>query len=127
MFSWAQPSYCKTQEQYFVSKAPFMVFVASRQAMEVMGHEIGEANIKFAQKIVFPHRKRMVYFKHHGLFHLKSHINCGHEGRNNGMKHCATSIMPKNGLDQAVQILHLNAMMKAGNKSIYICHRSNFE
>jgi hypothetical protein len=30
MFSWAQPSYCETEKEYFLSKALFMKFVASR-------------------------------------------------------------------------------------------------
>jgi hypothetical protein len=33
--------------------------------------------------------------------------------------------MPQNRLDRAVQTLHLNATMKAGNKSIDVCHKSN--
>jgi hypothetical protein len=41
------------------------------------------------------------------------------------MKHCATPVMPQNRLDKAVQTLHLNATMKAGNKSINVCRKSN--
>jgi hypothetical protein len=67
----------------------------------------------------------MAYFKRHDLFHLETHTNCGHEGTNNGMKHCATPVMPQNRLDKAVQTLHLNATMKAGNKSIDVCRKLN--
>jgi hypothetical protein len=112
MFSWAQPLYCKTEEAYFLSKALFMKFVASRQVREVLGLGVGNAIIKFARESVI-------------LFHLETHTNCGHEGTNNGMKHCATPVMPQNCLDRAVQTLHLNATMKAGNKSIDVCHKSN--
>jgi hypothetical protein len=52
-------------------------------------------------------------------------MNCGHEGTNNGMKHCAAPVMPQNCLDRAVQTLYLNATMKAGNKSIDVCRKSN--
>jgi hypothetical protein len=59
------------------------------------------------------------------LFHLETHTNCGHERTNNGMKHCATPVMPQNRLDKAMQTLHLNATMKVGNKSIDVCRKSN--
>ncbi len=125
MFSWAQPFYCETQEEYFLSKALFMKFVASRQVGEILGMQVGESIVKFARESVFPHEERMAYYKRHSLFHLETHTNCGHEGTNNGMKHCATPVMPQNRLDRAVQTLHLNATMKAGNSSIHLCHKSN--
>jgi hypothetical protein len=118
MFSWAQPSYCETEEEYFLSKALFMKFVASRQVREVLGSGVGEAIIKFARETVIPQEERMAYYKRHGLFHLEAHTNCGHEGTNNGMKHCATPVMPQNCLlDRAVQTLHLNATMKQAAKA----------
>jgi hypothetical protein len=80
-------------------------------------------SLKFAQESVIPHEERMAHYKRHGLFHLETHTNCGHEGTNNGMKHCATPVMQKNRLDRAVQMLHLNAAMKAGNKSSDVCHK----
>jgi hypothetical protein len=86
---------------------------------------VGEAIIKFARESVIPHEERTAYYKRHGLFHLETHTNCGHEGTNNGMKHCATPVIPQNRLDRAVQTLHLNATMKVGNKSIDVCHKSN--
>jgi hypothetical protein len=125
MFSWAQPTYCESEEEYFLSKALFMKFVASRQVREVLGCGVGDAIIKFARESVIPHEERMAYYERHDLFHLETHTNCGHEGTNNGMKHCATPVMPQNRLDKAVQTLHLNATMKAGNKSIDVCCKSN--
>jgi hypothetical protein len=74
---------------------------------------VGDAMIKFARESVIPHEERMAYFKRHDLLHLETHRNCGHEGTNNGMKHCATPVMPQSRLDRAVQSLHLNATMKA--------------
>jgi hypothetical protein len=62
MFSWAQPLYCKTEEEHFLSnKALFMKFVASRQVREVLGLGVGEAIIKFARESVIPHEERMAY------------------------------------------------------------------
>jgi hypothetical protein len=78
-----------TEEEYFLSKALFMKFVASRQVREVLGLGVGEAIIKFARESVIPHEERMAYYKRHGLFHLETYMDCGHEGTNNGMKHCA--------------------------------------
>jgi hypothetical protein len=55
MFSWAQSSYCNMmEEEYFVS-----LFIASRQAMEIMGCGVVEAIIKFTRKNAFPHEERM--------------------------------------------------------------------
>jgi hypothetical protein len=57
MFSWAQPSYCETEEEYFLSKALFMKFVASRQVREVLGLGVGDAIIKFARESVILTKK----------------------------------------------------------------------
>jgi hypothetical protein len=62
VFSWAQPSYCETEEEYFLSKALFMKFVASRQVGEILGNGVGEAIIKFARESVIPHEERMAYY-----------------------------------------------------------------
>jgi hypothetical protein len=105
MFCWAQPSYYETEEEYFLSKALFIKSIASRQVQEVLGSRVGNAIIKFARESVIPHEERMAYFKRHDLFHLETHTKCGHEGTNNGMKHCTTPVMPQNCLDRAVQTL----------------------
>jgi hypothetical protein len=89
MFSWAQPKYCESEEEYFVSKSLFMMFVASTQVREVLGEVAADAIIKFARESVIPHEERMAYYKRHDLFHLETHTNCGHEGTNNGMKNCS--------------------------------------
>ena len=125
MFSWAQPSYCETEEEYFVSKALFMMFVRSSEVKEILGIVPVKAIIKFARENVFPCEDRMSYFKRHDLFHLETHTNCGHEGTNNGMKNCSSPVMPQNRLDRAVQTLNLNAQMKAGNTSIKVCRKAN--
>jgi hypothetical protein len=88
MFSWAQPLYCETEEEYFLPKVLFMKFVSARQVMKILGFGVGEAIIKFVRESVIPHQERMAYSKHHGLFHLKTHTNCGHEGTNNGITLC---------------------------------------
>jgi hypothetical protein len=44
MFSWAQPSYCETEEEYFVSKALFMMFVRSTQVKDILGIVCVEAS-----------------------------------------------------------------------------------
>jgi hypothetical protein len=75
-----------------------MKCVASRQVREVLGLGVGEAIIKFSWESVIPHEERMTYYKQHGLFHLETHTNCGHEGTNNGIKHCAAPVMPQNRL-----------------------------
>jgi hypothetical protein len=65
-----------------------MKCVAPSQVGEILGCGVGEAIMKFVRASVIPQEERMAYFKeHHGLFHLETHTNCGHEGTNTGMKH----------------------------------------
>jgi hypothetical protein len=118
MFSWAQPSYCETDEEYYVSKALFFMFVQSRDVKEILGSVYVEAIINFARKNLLPQEDRMSYFKRHDLFHLETHTNCANQGTNNGMKNCSAPVMPQNRSDQAVKTLHLNAEIKAANAKI---------
>jgi hypothetical protein len=125
MFSWAQPSYCETEEEYYVSKAFFFTFVQSRDVTEILRSVYVEAIIKFAPKNVLSQEDRMAYFKCHDLFHSETYTNCAHDGTNNGTKNCSTPVMPQNRLDWAVKTLHLNAEIKAANTSIKVCQKSN--
>jgi hypothetical protein len=123
MFSWAHPSYCETDKEYYVSKALFFTFVQSREVKEILGSVYVEAIINFARKNVLPQEDQMSYFKPHDLFHLETHTNCAHKGTNIGMKNCAAPVMPQNRLDRAVKTLHLNAEIKAANTSIKISQK----
>jgi hypothetical protein len=121
------PSYCKTEEEYYVSKALFFMFIQSlAEVKEILGSAYVETIIQFARENILPQEERMVYFKHHDLFHLETHTNCDHAGTNNGMKNSSAPVMPQNRLDRAVKMLHLNAPeIKAANTSIKVCQRSN--
>jgi hypothetical protein len=108
-FSWAQPSYHESEEEYSCSKAFFLMFVQSKQVRNILGIPTVQAIIIFAHENVFPHEDRFCYYKHHDLFHLETHTNCGHEGTNNGMKNCSSPVMPQNKLDQAINALDMTA------------------
>jgi hypothetical protein len=125
MFSWAQPSYCETKEEYICSKALFLMFVQSKQVKDILGIPTVEAIIAFARENVFPHEDRFCYYKRHDLFHLETHTNCGHEGTNNGMKNCSSPVLPQNKLDRCIKTLDMNAKMKAANTSIMLCQKAN--
>ena len=125
VFSWAQPSYCETEEEYLVSKALFMIFVQSNQVKDLFGSIFVDSVVTFVRENVFPHEDRFCYYKRHALFHLETHTNCGHEGTNNGVKHCSSPVMPQNRLDRAIKTLNLNAEIKALNTNIMVCHKTN--
>ena len=125
IFSWAQPSYCESEEEYFVSKALFMQFIQSHQVQDLLGSVSVQSIVSFVRENVFPHEDRFCYYKRHGLFHLETHTNCGHEGTNNGIKNCSSPVMPQNRLDTAIKTLNLNADVKAQNTQIMVCSKSN--
>jgi hypothetical protein len=125
IFSWAQPSYCETEEEYLLSKALFMTFVQSYQVRDLFGSLFVEAVVCFVRENVFPHEERFCYYRRHSLFHLETHTNCGHEGTNNGVKNCSSPVMPQNRLDRAIKTLNLNAEVKAANTRIMVCYKSN--
>jgi hypothetical protein len=126
IFSWAQPSYCETEEKQFVFKALFMKFVQSNQVQDLFGSGFVESVALFVEVNVFPHGDNFWYYKWHGLFHLESHTNCGHEGTNNGKKNCSDPVMlQKNQLDQAIKNLNINTDIKPLNTSIMVCHKTN--
>jgi hypothetical protein len=92
-----------------VSRALFMMFVCSRQVMDILGIVCVKAIIQFARENVLPHVERMY---------------CGQEGTNNEMKNCSSTVMPQNWLDPAIATLHLKANIKAANTSIKVCKNS---
>ena len=125
MFSWAQPNYCETPEEYIVSKALFLKFVQSNQVKVLFGEIFVHAVIDFVRESVFPHEERFCYYLRHSLFHLETHTNCGHEGTNNGVKNCASPVMPQNNLDRSIKTLSLNAEIKAANTSILVANKTH--
>jgi hypothetical protein len=90
----AQPDLCVSEEEYKVSKALFMQLVKSNQAKVFFGSAFVDSVVLFVWEKVFLHKDRICYFKRHGLFSLETHTNCGHEGTNNGVKHCSSPVMP---------------------------------
>ena len=125
IFSWAQPSYCETQEEYFVSKALFMKFVQSKQVRTLFGAIFVHSVVDFVRESVFPHEERFCYYKRHALFHLEIHTNCGQEGTNNGVKNNASPVMPQNNLDRTIKTLSLVAEVKAANISILVGNKTH--
>jgi hypothetical protein len=102
-----------------------MKFVQSNQVKDLFGSCFVESVVLFVRENVFPHEHRFCYFKRHGLFHLETHTNCGHEGTNNGMKNCSSPVMPQNRLDRAIKTLNFSADIKALNASIMLCQKTN--
>ncbi len=125
IFSWAQPSYCESEEEYLVSKSLFIQFVQSYQVESLFGKDFIASVTRFVRENVFPHEDRFCYYHRHGLFHLEIHTNCGQEGTNNGVKNCSSPVMPQNRMDTCIKTLNMNADVKAANTQIMVCHKSN--
>jgi hypothetical protein len=53
LFSWAQPEYCETEEEYFVSKALFLMFVQSNPVKDLFGSSFVDSVLLFVQKMFF--------------------------------------------------------------------------
>jgi hypothetical protein len=91
----------------------------------LFGEIFVHAVIDFVRESVFPHEERFCYYLRHSLFHLETHTNCGHEGTNNGVKNCASPVMPQNNLDRSIKTLSLNAEIKAANTSILVANKTH--
>ena len=102
-----------------------MKFVQSNQVKDLFGLIFVESVVLFVRDNVFPHEERFCYFKRHALFHLETHTNCGQEGTNNGVKNCASPVMPQSRLDGSIKTLNLNAQIKAKNTSLMVCNKAN--
>jgi hypothetical protein len=113
MFSWAQPRYCLSREEYNVSKALFLYVLRTTDVTDILGEDATKTIISFARNFVFPHEEHFCYFLRKDKFHLDSHTNCGHEGTNNGLKHGAAPVQPQNRIDRAAQTLSFNADVKS--------------
>ena len=125
MFPLAQPNYYITHEELQLSVALFLRYPKSKSIVHLLGLDACGDIISFAKDKVLCNAEHFVYYKHHSPFHLEAHTNCGHEGTNNGIKHCAASVSPQNKLNTSVEILTFNAEIKAKNTSIEMCTKSN--
>lgn len=124
MFSWAQPGHCITEEEYMVSKALFLSFVAGTVVLDALGETARDVIFNFVNGHVFTQENHFTYYRRHHIFHLDSHSNTSHEGTNNGIKHCAVPVMPQNTLENSVSTLSFNAELKFLNTKIRVSHKS---
>jgi hypothetical protein len=81
IFSSAQPSYCKSEEEYHLSKALLMKFVQLHKVKDLFGSGFVDSVVTFVRGDIFPHEEIFCYYKRHSLFHLETHSNYGHEGK----------------------------------------------
>ena len=109
MFSWSQPMYCTTKQEYEISKAIFLIYIQSEAAIGAIGSAHSESILQFVRHHVFPHETSFAYYTHHDVFHMEVHTNTAHGGTNNGIKHCSVPIRPQNTIDRAARKLNLGA------------------
>ena len=65
MFSWAQPHFCITYEEFEVSVALFLHFVQSKSVVNILGQDACGDIISFAKEKVLPNAEHFVYHRRH--------------------------------------------------------------
>ena len=125
IFSWAQPEFCLSKSEFELSVALFLNYVSSQSVVNILGQDACGDIIEFARSKVIANKDHFVYYLRHSLFHLNIYTNCGHEGTNNGIKHCAAAVSPRNSVHKSVGTLNFNAKKKAKNTCIKMCSKSN--
>jgi hypothetical protein len=125
LFSWAQPGYCETEEEFLVSKALCVAFLKSKEVGAVLGDEAGKLIIDFIRQYISPHEAKFCYHIKHFIFHLETHSNTNLEGMFNGIKHGSTPVGPQNSMDKAITVLMDNADIKIKDTMIEMWSKTN--
>jgi len=105
IYSWAEPGYCETEEEFRLSYALFVKFLDSSLVNETLPTGAALIIKEFVRGRVIPHTEHFCHYTRHGLLCFGSHTNCGLEGLNNGTKNSATGVRPNTTLDKAVTVL----------------------
>ena len=118
MFSWAMPMYCDNKDEFQLSVTLFVKYVESDGVKSILGEGAVSSILKLLCESVLPHTQQFAYYCQRNIFHLETHTNTGHEGTNNGMKHCAPPVGPQSKLEQTAKTLSFNAEIKINNTKI---------
>ena len=103
LYSWMRPGYCITIDEYTLSKRMLFLFIKS------VADKIGEVNanriIDFIRDYFEPHEFQYCFYLRMSIRHFSSYLNSGHEGTNNGIKHCYGAVVPRHALNKCVELL----------------------
>ena len=65
------------------------------------------------------------YYLKSNIRHYGTYSNCGHEGSNNALKHCAAKVTPRHNIDKSLRILVDGSDVMMAKKKHYITHLLN--
>lgn len=124
MWSWAEKD-CESEEEYVLSKALFLSYVASTY----VGNTLGAAGVEdlqvFFRAHVEPHEDFFAFHRRQLLLHFDTNSNSAHEGTNNGMKTHAAPVLPQHTLAKATQVISFQSRLKAAQIHMQITHKEN--
>jgi hypothetical protein len=79
IWSWSD-SRCESEEEYLLSKALFLKFIASIDVQqEALGSQGSEQLQDFCCKRIEPHEDLFVFYRRRHLFHLDTNSNSAHD------------------------------------------------
>jgi hypothetical protein len=116
IWSWSD-SRCETEEEFLLSKALFLKFIASNQVQQALGPQGVEQLEDFYCKRIEPHEDLFVFYRRRRL-HLDTNSNSAHEGTNHGIKYHSIPVKPTHGIVESTKILMQQSKIKSGDAKI---------
>jgi hypothetical protein len=108
MYSWMKPK-CETEEEYIISKALFIAYLQSDEALRVLNESNCRTILDFFRENVEPHEAHFCFYRRIHIRHYDTYTNSAHEGSNHGLKSGAAPVLPQYSLDRSAMVLSKNA------------------
>ena len=124
-FSWAQPGYCMSEDEFNVSQKLFFFLLEEPDTSVILGETAPDTIKIFYQEHVYPHLQKMCFYHRLRVNHLEEHTNCGHEGTNNGIKNSSAPVTPMDRVDKAVDTLSFNQEIKSQEIKNRMCQKNH--
>ena len=130
LYSWMEPGYCESEEEYRVSKQLLMMFIKSNAVVEVVGSNpyMIQSVIQFIKRHVIVYESLYVFYKRKRVRHFNTSTSSAHEGTNFGLKSNAAAMKPTMSMDTASQamIVHAKVLGITQEQQLYLdYHKSN--
>ena len=114
-----RPGYCISKFECNASK--HLLFQHTCSITELIGDFTADKIHAFVREHVKPHESHYCFHLRRLVRHFSLHTNCGHEGENNGLKHCTGRVMPQHSLNNAVCALTWQAERGSQENNARIC------
>ncbi len=128
IFSWMQPGFCETEQEYDVSKALLMDFIMSEKVVnDVCGGEssIPRRIMEFITNYVLIYEDQFLFYRRKNIRHFNEYTNCAHEGTNFGAKAHSAQLLPSLSIFQSAKTMLFQSAIKC--KEIFLQAERNME